>query len=45
VVYWLSPWFADVVGPALVFTGHETPSAAEADRIEKALVEYNTATR
>jgi hypothetical protein len=35
-VYALAPWFRDVVGPALVFTGHETPTT-EADRVASAL--------
>jgi hypothetical protein len=36
-IYGLAPWFQDVIGPALVFTDHETPSAPEAERVEAAL--------
>jgi hypothetical protein len=38
-LYGLAPWFHDVVGPALVFTGHETPSNPEAQRVAQALQE------
>ena len=43
VVYSLSPWISDVVGPALVFTGHETPSPEETERIQNALMDYSGA--
>jgi hypothetical protein len=36
-VYGVAPWFRDVIGPALVFTGHESPSALEAQRVTKSL--------
>jgi hypothetical protein len=36
-VYGLAPWFRAVVGPALVFTGHETPSLPESQEVETAL--------
>jgi hypothetical protein len=36
-IYGLAPWFHDVIGPALVFTGHESPSTEEAERVMKAL--------
>jgi hypothetical protein len=36
-VYGVAPWFQSVLGPALVFTDHETPSAAEAERVRTAL--------
>jgi hypothetical protein len=36
-VYGLAPWFRDVVGPALVFTGHETPANPESQRVVAAL--------
>ncbi len=36
-VYGLAPWFRTVVGPALVFTGHETPSLPESQEVETAL--------
>ena len=36
-VYGLAPWFRAVVGPALVFTGHETPSRPESQEVETAL--------
>ena len=38
-IYGLAPWFREVIGPALVFTGHETPSGSEADRVTRALEE------
>jgi hypothetical protein len=38
-VYGLAPWFHDVLGPALVFTRHETPSLPEAQRVARALNE------
>jgi hypothetical protein len=43
-IYGLAPWFHDVIGPALVFTGHESPASAEADRVVKALREAGYAT-
>jgi hypothetical protein len=36
-VYGLAPWFRAIVGPALVFTGHETPSLPESQEVEAAL--------
>jgi hypothetical protein len=36
-VYGLAPWFVGVTGPALVFTGHETPSTTVAERVRTAL--------
>lgn len=36
-VYGLAPWFRDVIGPALVFTEHEHPSATESQRVAAAL--------
>jgi hypothetical protein len=36
-VYGIAPWFHAVIGPALVFTDHETPSSPEAERIQTAL--------
>jgi hypothetical protein len=36
-IYGLAPWFSEVVGPALVFTDHETPSTPEAERVAAAL--------
>jgi hypothetical protein len=36
-IYGLAPWLQDVIGPALVFTGHETPSTPEAERAVAAL--------
>lgn len=36
-VYGIAPWFHSVIGPALVFTDHETPSPPEAERILAAL--------
>jgi hypothetical protein len=36
-VNWLSPWFHDVIGPVLVFTGHESPTSSEAQRVAAAL--------
>jgi hypothetical protein len=36
-VYGLAPWFHRVIGPALVFTGHETPSSPEGRRVTAAL--------
>jgi hypothetical protein len=36
-IYGLAPWFLEVIGPALVFTGHESPSGAEAQRVMSAL--------
>lgn len=38
-VYGPAPWFRDVIGPALVFTGHEAPSSAEHQRAAAALRE------
>ncbi|HEV7685771.1 MAG TPA: hypothetical protein VGQ80_04325 [Acidimicrobiia bacterium] len=38
-VYGLAPWFREVIGPALVFTGHETPSVPESQRLAAALRE------
>jgi hypothetical protein len=38
-IYGIAPWFLEVIGPALVFTGHETPSDAEAQRVVSALRE------
>jgi hypothetical protein len=38
-VYGPAPWFRDVIGPALVFTGHETPSTPEHQRVTAALRE------
>jgi hypothetical protein len=38
-VYWLAPWFHDVIGPALVFTGHERPTDNEAAHVHAALRE------
>jgi hypothetical protein len=38
-VYGLAPWFREVIGPALVFTGHETPSLHESQRVTAALRE------
>jgi hypothetical protein len=34
-VYWLAPWYHDVIGPALVFTGNETPSASEQEFVNR----------
>jgi hypothetical protein len=36
-IYGLAPWFHDVIGPALVFTGHESPPSEEAQRVRAAL--------
>jgi hypothetical protein len=36
-VYGLAPWFRNLIGPALVFTGHESPSTAESERVMLAL--------
>ncbi|MDB6110556.1 MAG: hypothetical protein JWR69_2306 [Pedosphaera sp.] len=36
-VYGLAPWFQGVIGPALVFTGHETPASSEAQRVMDSL--------
>jgi hypothetical protein len=36
-VYGLAPWFRAVAGPALVFTGHETPSVPESQELRSAL--------
>jgi hypothetical protein len=36
-IYGLAPWFQAAIGPALVFTEHETPSAPEAERVATAL--------
>jgi hypothetical protein len=44
-VYGLAPWFHDVLGPALVFTRHETPSAPEAQRVLNALREVGYPTQ
>jgi hypothetical protein len=38
-VYGIAPWFHGVIGPALVFTDHEAPSAPEAERVSAALRE------
>lgn len=38
-VYGVAPWFRDVIGPALVFTGHEAPSSTEHQRAAAALRE------
>jgi hypothetical protein len=38
-VYGLAPWFHDVIGPALVFTDHESPARAEEQRVMEALRE------
>jgi hypothetical protein len=38
-IYGIAPWFHDVIGPALVFTGHESPSEEEAERVMRALSE------
>ena len=38
-IYGIAPWFLEVIGPALVFTGHESPSEAEAQRVRSALRE------
>jgi hypothetical protein len=38
-IYGIAPWFLEVIGPALVFTGHESPSDAEARRVMSALRE------
>jgi hypothetical protein len=38
-VYGLAPWFREVTGPALVFTGHEAPSPPEHQRVTAALRE------
>jgi hypothetical protein len=36
-IYGIAPWFLEVIGPALVFTGHESPSDAEAQKVIAAL--------
>jgi|SRR5438445_11100519 len=36
-IYGIAPWFQEVIGPALVFTGHESPSSTEAQRVMSAL--------
>ena len=41
--YRVAPWFQDVIGPALVFTGHETASSAESERIADKLREIDAA--
>jgi hypothetical protein len=41
--YRIAPWFQDVIGPALVFTGHETASSAESERIADKLREIDAA--
>jgi hypothetical protein len=38
-IYGIAPWFLEVIGPALVFTGHESPSDAEAQKVMSALRE------
>jgi hypothetical protein len=38
-LYRIAPWFQDVIGPALVFTGHETELSAESERISEKLGE------
>jgi hypothetical protein len=38
-IYGIAPWFLEVIGAALVFTGHETPSEAEAQKVRSALRE------
>ncbi|MDQ1493306.1 MAG: hypothetical protein QOJ23_5820 [Actinomycetota bacterium] len=43
-VYGLAPWFREVIGPALVFTGHETPSVPESQRLAAALREVGYVT-
>jgi hypothetical protein len=39
--YRIAPWFQDVIGPALVFTGHETASTAESGRVTEKLREID----
>ncbi len=39
--YRIAPWFQDVIGPALVFTGHETASGPESERIADKLREID----
>jgi hypothetical protein len=36
-IYGIAPWFQEVIGPALVFTGHESPSDTEAQKVMSAL--------
>src|SRR6267143_839123 len=36
-IYGIAPWFLEVIGPALVFTDHESPSDAEAQKVMSAL--------
>jgi hypothetical protein len=38
-IYGIAPWFLEVIGAALVFTGHETRSEAEAQKVRSALRE------
>jgi hypothetical protein len=38
-IYGIAPWFLETIGPALVFTGHESPSDTEAQRVISALRE------
>src|SRR5207237_8542544 len=38
-IYGIAPWFLEVIGAALVFTGHETPSEAEAQEVRSSLRE------
>jgi hypothetical protein len=38
-IYGIAPWFQEAIGAALVFTGHETPSETEAQRVRSALRE------
>jgi hypothetical protein len=38
-IYGIAPWFQEVIGPALVFTGHESPSEADAQKVMSALRE------
>lgn len=40
-LYHIAPWFQDVIGPALVFTGHETALSAESERIAEKLAEVD----
>jgi hypothetical protein len=38
-LYGIAPWLHGVIGPALVFTDHETPSSPETERVRAALRE------
>jgi hypothetical protein len=38
-IYGIAPWFQEVIGPALVFTGHESPATMEAERVASLLRE------